>query len=350
MKETLGVAVVGCGYWGVNYVRVFSELAGARVEVICDSREERLREVGRRFPEASLETSLTDALQREGVDAAVICTGATTHHDVAARCLEAGKHVLVEKPIATTVDDAQALLDLATSQGVTLMVGHTFLYNAGVQKVKDYVDQGDLGQLRYLYARRTNLGPIRHDVNAIWDLAPHDISVFNHLLGGEPAWVSAVGIRALGSVREDAGFISLGYPGGVVGNIHVSWADPNKVRELVVVGSDKRVAFDDTNMLEQVRVFEKGVTLEQGEATSYGEYHLRMRDGDIISPKVTVSEPLKNQCQHFLDCVNQGAKPRTDARAGLEVVRTLAAIDRSTEQNGAPVSISTPTTSPAEAV
>lgn len=343
----IGIAVVGCGYWGVNYVRVFSELAGAHVAVICDSREERLREVGRRFPEAALETSLEDALRREDVHAVVVCTGATTHHDVTARCLEADTHVLVEKPIATTVDDAQALAELATSQGVTLMVGHTFLYNAGVQKVKDYVERGELGRLRYLYARRTNLGPIRHDVNAVWDLAPHDISVFNHLLGSEPKWVSAVGIRALGSAREDAGFISLGYPGGVVGNIHVSWADPNKVRELVVVGSDKRVAFDDTNILEQVRVFEKGVTLEPNEATSYGEYHLRIRDGDIVSPKVNVSEPLKNQCQHFLECVNQGTTPRTDARAGLEVVRTLAAIDRSIEANGAPISL---TSSPAEAV
>jgi predicted dehydrogenase len=337
--EDLGVVVVGCGYWGINYVRVFSEITGARVVAICDPRQDRLREVGRRFPEAILTTVLEDALQLEGVDAAIVCTGATTHYEVARRCVMAGKHVLVEKPVATTVTDAQALLDLAEAQGVTLMVGHTFLYNSGVRKVKDYIVRADLGHLRYLYSRRTNLGPIRQDVNAIWDLAPHDVSIFNYLLDSEPQWVSAVGIKILQNSREDVGFISLGYPGGIVGNIHVSWADPNKVRELVVVGSEKRVAFDDINVTERVKVFEKGVTAKQSEASSYGEYHFLMRDGDIVSPKVEVSEPLKNQCRHFLDCINQVKRPLTDGLAGLAVVRVMAAIDRSLEQNGVPVSV-----------
>jgi predicted dehydrogenase len=336
-EQTLGVAIIGCGYWGINYVRVFSELPGSRVTVICDSREDRLRDVGQRFPRAHLTTSLADALQLEGVDAVIVCTGATTHHKVAKRCLEAGKHALVEKPIATTVDDSQALIDLAKAQGVILMVGHTFLYNLGIQKVKDYIDRADIGHIRYLYARRTNLGPIRQDVNAVWDLAPHDVSIFNHLLNSEPQWVSAIGIRALGNAREDVGFVSLGYPNGIVGNIHVSWADPNKVRELVVVGSEKRIAFDDTNVLEQVKVFEKGVTPEQAEPSSYGEYHFLMRDGDVVSPKVEVSEPLKNQCNHFLDCVSLNTKPLTDGQAGLEVVRVMAAIDESIKQNGVPV-------------
>ncbi len=335
----LGIVIVGCGYWGINYVRVFHELSGARVVAICDPREERLREVGARFPEATLTTRLEEALQLEGIDAAVVCTGATTHYEVARRCLEAGKHVLVEKPVATTVAHAEALAQLAKQQDVTLMVGHTFLYNSGVQKVKEYIDRADIGCIRYLYARRTNLGPIRQDVNAIWDLAPHDVSIFNHLLGCEPQWVSAVGIRALGNHREDVGFISLGYPNKIVGNIHVSWADPNKVRELVVVGSEKRIAFDDTNVLEQIRVFEKGVTPQQAEPSSYGEYHFLMRDGDIVSPKVEVSEPLKNQCNHFLECVAQGTKPRTDGYAGLSVVRVMTAIDESVRKNGAPVAV-----------
>ncbi len=338
-EQTLGVAIIGCGYWGINYVRVFSELPGSRVTVICDSREDRLRDVGQRFPKAHLTTSLADALQLGGVDVVVVCTGATTHYEVARRCLEAGKHVLVEKPVATTVADAEALAQLAKQQDVTLMVGHTFLYNSGVQKVKEYIDRAEIGHIRYLYARRTNLGPIRQDVNAVWDLAPHDVSIFNYLLEDEPQWVSAIGIKALGNHREDVGFISLGYPNKIVGNIHVSWADPNKVRELVVVGSEKRIAFDDTNVLEQVRVFEKGVTPEQVEPSSYGEYHFLMRDGDIVSPKVEVSEPLKNQCTHFLECLRQGVEPRTDGWAGLAVVRVMVAIDASVKQNGAPVSV-----------
>lgn len=333
----LGVLIVGCGYWGVNYVRVLGELPGARVVAICDPREGRLREVGRRFPGVALCTALEDALTLAGVEAAVICTGATTHYEVAKRCLEAGKHLLIEKPVATSVADAETLTALAERQHLTLMVGHTFLYNAGVRRVKAYIDEGQLGRLRYLYARRTNLGPIRFDVNALWDLAPHDLSIFNALLGAEPAWVSAVGCRVLGNSREDVGFISLGYPDGLVGNIHVSWVDPNKVRELVVVGSEKRVVFDDTNALEQVRVFEKGV--QQAEASSYGEFHFQMRDGDIISPKIEASEPLKTQCAHFAECVMKGEQPLTDGYAGLAVVRAMAAIDASVAQNGAPVAL-----------
>jgi predicted dehydrogenase len=337
--HSLGVVIVGCGYWGVNYVRIFNELTGVRVVAICDERRGRLQEVGGRFPGASLETSLETALKVNGVHAVVVCTGATTHYDIARRCLEAGKHVLVEKPVATTVDDAEALVSLAAFQGVTLMVGHTFLYNPGVYVVKDYIDRADIGYVRYLYARRTNLGPIRHDVNAVWDLAPHDISIFNHLLNSEPQWVSAIGIRVLGNAREDVGFISLGYPNGIVGNIHVSWADPSKVRELVVVGSEKRIAFDDTNISEQVKVFEKGVTPQQVEPSSYGEYHFLMRDGNIVSPRVEVSEPLKNQCNHFLNCVNQRTKPLTDGHAGLAIVRVMSAVDESIKLNGAPVFI-----------
>jgi predicted dehydrogenase len=256
-------------------------------------------------------------------------------------CLRAGKHVLVEKPITTKGDEAIELIDFAQSRGLTLMVGHTFLYNPGIRKLKDYIQQGDLGRVYYLYARRTNLGPIRRDVNALWDLAPHDISIFNYLLHSTPKWVSAVGSRVLRNHREDVGFISLSYPNDIVGNIHVSWADPNKVREVVVVGSNRRITFNDVNILEQVRVFEKGVepVATQSEISNYGEYQLQIRDGDIISPRIEASEPLKNQCNHFLECVTQGSRPLTDGWGGYAVVRVMEAIDRSLALNGAPVEV-----------
>ncbi|MFL5735303.1 MAG: Gfo/Idh/MocA family protein [Chloroflexia bacterium] len=341
MEEQLGVAVIGCGYWGINYVRVMTELSGSRVVVICDQRMERLREVGQRFPNAKLTTDISEALQTEGVAAAVVCTEAKSHHGVVRSCLEAGKHVLVEKPITTTASDARDLIDLADANGVTLMVGHTFLYNPGVTKIKEYIRRGDLGRLYYLYARRTNLGPIRRDVNALWDLAPHDISIFNYLLDSVPAWASAVGAKVLKNCREDVGFISLGYPDNIVAHIHVSWADPNKVREAVIVGSNKRIVFSDLNTLEQVRVFEKGIApvAAESEISSYGEYQLQIRDGDIVSPRIEVSEPLKNQCIQFLECVAQGTRPLTDGWAGEAVVRVMEAIDRSIESNGVPIAV-----------
>ncbi|MEW5961320.1 MAG: Gfo/Idh/MocA family oxidoreductase [Chloroflexota bacterium] len=337
--EKIGVAVFGCGYWGVNYVRVFNELPEAEVVAICDVDALRLQEVGARFPGVRLTSKIDDVLQMDGIDAAVICTQASTHHHLASRCLAAGKSLLIEKPLTTTPAEAEELMALARANGVTLMVGHTFLFNAGVNKVKTYIEQNQVGQVYYLYAQRTNLGPIRRDVNALWDLAPHDISIFNYLLDSVPEWVSAVGVKALGNCREDVGFVSLGYRNGIVGHIHVSWADPNKVREVVVVGSNKRIVFNDLNTLERVRVYEKGVASAEAEATSYGEYHFLMRDGDIISPKVEVSEPLKNQCKHFLECVVQHRPPLTDAQAGLDVVRVMAAIDRSLENHGAPVAV-----------
>jgi predicted dehydrogenase len=339
MFDQVGIAVLGCGYWGINYVRVFNELPKSRVIVVCDRRSERLQEVGQRFSGVELTGEAEDVLRLDGVDAVVVCTEATAHHSVARRCLEAGKHILVEKPLTTSVTDAEELIALAESRGVTLMVGHTFLYNAGIRKVKAYIEQDEVGRIYYLYARRTNLGPIRHDVNALWDLAPHDVSIFNYLLDSVPRWVSAVGAKVLRNSREDVGFISLGYPDDVLGHIHVSWADPNKVREVVVVGSDKRIVFNDLSALERVRVFKKGITPVLPEASSYGEYHFLMRDGDIISPRVEISEPLKNQCSHFLECITQGSCPLTDGRDGLEVVRVMAAVDRSLDHKGAPVEV-----------
>lgn len=338
-NNQLGIAIIGCGYWGINYVRVFEELPETYVAVICDQRGERLAEVSKRFPHIGLTTQLKEALRDPSVDAVVVCTGAHGHYDVVLQALEAGKPVLVEKPMTTSVADGLELVDSAERRNLTLMVGHTFLYNAAVLKLKQLIDAETMGQLYYLYARRTNLGPIRHDVNAIWDLAPHDISIFNFLIGRMPQWVSAVGSPILGNCREDVGFISLHYDNNVVGNIHVSWADPNKVRELVAVGSNRRIVFDDTSSLERLKIFEKGVVLTDPEPESFGEYQYMMRDGDIISPRIPPSEPLKNQCRHFIDCVQNGTQPNTGARNGVEVVQILRAIDKSLAHNGAPIEI-----------
>lgn len=339
MNKQIGIAILGSGYWGINYVRVFEELAGVRVVTVCDKDINRLQEVKWRFPNITLTTELDEALAMDGVEAVVVCTPAKTHHKLTRRCLLAGKHVLVEKPITTTVADSEDLISLAKAKNLKLMVGFTFIYNSGIRKVRTFIDQARVGQVYYLYARRTNLGPIRRDVNALWDLAPHDISIFNYLLDSVPEWVSAVGVKALGNCREDVGFVSLGYPNGIVGHIHVSWADPNKVREVVVVGSDRRIVFDDLNALERVKIYEKGVTSTSDEATNYGEFQFEMRDGDIISPKVEVSEPLKTQCSHFVECITHDLMPFTDGQAGKAVVQVMEAIDHSLQHNGVPIDV-----------
>lgn len=346
MAKTFKVAIIGCGYWGVNYARVFEELPNVQLVAICDQRPARLEELANRFPKVHLTTAIDEVLQRADVDGVVICTSAITHFALASASIAQGKHLLIEKPLTTTSADAQELIRLAVKAQVTLMVGHTFLYNPGIQKVRDYLTATDMGPVYYLYAQRTNLGPIREDVNALWDLAPHDISIFNYLLNESPQWVSAVGTSVLKNGRADVGFISLGYESGVLGHIHVSWADPNKVRELVVVGANKRIVFDDLNALERVKIFEKGVAIVEPAAPNFGEFRLLLRDGDILSPRVAVSEPLKNQCLHFLDCATQNKRPLTDGLAGLQVVQVMEAIDRSLARQGAPITIQ-PITQPA---
>jgi predicted dehydrogenase len=334
----VGIAVVGCGYWGMNYVRIFNELVDSRVVAVCDQSAERLKEVSRRFPGVYLTTQVDDAASQPGVDAVVVCTEATTHFNVTRRLLLAGKHILVEKPLTTIAADAEKLIDLAESNSAILMVGHTFLFNAGVRKVKEYV-QHEGGRVYYLYARRTNLGPIRHDVNALWDLAPHDIAIFNYLLDSTPQWVSAVGGKVLRNCRDDVGFISLGYPDNILAHVHVSWADPDKAREVVVVKSDKRIVFNDLNGIEQVRVFEKGVSPVEQEPLNYGEFRFEIRDGDIISPRIEPVEPLKHQCRHFLECVRTGKRPMSSGVEGRDVVRVLEAVNRSIESKGLQVEV-----------
>jgi predicted dehydrogenase len=334
------VAVIGCGYWGMNYVRVLSELPDSRVTVVCDERASRLDEVARRFPDVQLTTSIEEALDDDTVEAAVICTQAATHRDIAGRALELGKHVLVEKPFTVDVAEADELIELAERVDRVLLTGHTFLYNGGVRSVKTLMDDGALGDLYYVYARRTNLGPFRADVNALWDLAPHDVAIFNYLLDDTPTWVSAVGARVLRNGREDVGFISLGYPSGLIGHIHVSWADPHKVREFVVVGSDRRIAFNDLDVVERVRVFDRGVKPDlDDEPTTFGEHHLQIREGDITSPVVSGTEPLKHLSGHFLHCIRRGDRPQTSGRDGRDVVAVMQAVEQSLANNGAPVTV-----------
>lgn len=332
------IGIVGCGYWGVNYVRVFNELPNSVVTQVCDQNNARLELVEQRFPTTHT-CPCIDELVKSDVDAVVIATPASAHFEVAKQCLENNKHLLMEKPITTNSDKAAYLIDLAHSRNRVLMVGHTFLFNDGVRATKQYLTSKKIGKVYYLHATRTNLGPIRGDVNAVWDLAPHDVSIFDYLLDEKPEWVSAIGGCVLGNGREDVGFISLGYPDDVIGNIHISWADPNKVREVVVVGSEMRIVFNDLDAQERVRVYNKGLVPVPDEAESYGEFHFLLRDGDIVSPMVKFGEPLKNQCSSFLECVQDGCCSFSNGETALEIVKVMEAIDQSMALHGAPVEV-----------
>jgi predicted dehydrogenase len=339
LGQPVRVALIGFGYWGPHYARVLDELPGVELTVVCDRDADRLARARERYPGVATCRDVDDVLGRADVDGVVIATPASTHQKLVQAALQSGRHVLVEKPMALDVAGCDALCSLAKRVGRTVMVGYTFLYNAGVRKMKDCMSSDAFGQVYYLHATRTNLGPIRQDVDAMWDLAPHDVAIFNYLLDQQPQWASAVGTSMLRTSRDDIVFATLGYPNDILGNIHVSWADPNKVREVVAVGSRRRVVFNDLNDVERVRFFERGVSAGDAVAGSYGEFKLLVRDGDIVSPRIEPSEPLKNQCIDFIQAITSGGEPLADGRFASGVVRALAAIEASMRCRGAAIAV-----------
>lgn len=338
MSKHSTIGIVGCGYWGRNYIRVFNQLPQSKVVGVADINSERLTEIQRDYPQLHLFQDYTALIQTCHPDALVVATQATTHYPIIRNALESGLHVLAEKPLTTKVSDAVSLADLAQATGRVLAVGHTFLYNDAIVKLKSLLTEGVLGQLYYLQATRTHLGPIREDVDAVWDLAAHDISIFNYLLNASPRSVTAVGGRYLRSDRVDVSFITLTYESGVIGNIHLSWIDSNKVRQIAAIGSRARVVVDDLNNLEKLRIYEKGISVQRSVA-DFGEFQYLLRDGDIVSPKLTLREPLKVQCQDFLDALHQQTLPRSTAATGVAVVSVLAAIEQSLHREGQPIEI-----------
>jgi predicted dehydrogenase len=338
------VAVVGLGYWGPNYVRVLAELAEAEPAYACDLDEARFESVRVRHPGLGFTTSLDEVLADDSVEAVVVSTPTSTHTDVALAALEAGKHVLCEKPLAQTVAECDRLIEAAERTGRVLMVGHTFIFNPAVQRMRELVESGALGQVLYCHATRTGLGPIRQDVNALWDLAPHDISILLHLTGAEPAEVSAAGESFLQQGTEDVVFVNLRLEGPVFTNVHLSWLDPYKVRKVTVVGDERMAVFDDISADEKLRLFDKGASYEgpaeEARDTDYGEYRAVVRDGDIVIPKLAAAEPLKEQMRHFLECCREGATPVTDGAAARRVVAVLEGATASLASGGAPVALS----------
>jgi predicted dehydrogenase len=334
--------VIGCGYWGPNLIRNFINLKAADVKICSDIDAGRLEHMKRLYPSLATTTDYKDIIKDESIDAVVIATPVSTHYTLAAEALEAGKHVFCEKPLTQSVEEGVKLVDLADEKGRTLMVGHTFVYTAAVNKVRDLINSGELGDIYYMSTARVNLGLFQEDINVVWDLAPHDVSIMNYVLGTRPVAVSAVGHSYIQPEIQDVAFVTMRYPGSILTNLHVSWLNPNKIRSTTVVGSRKMLVYDDISSLEKIRIYDKGVDVIPHYDT-FGEFQLSYRYGDIHIPKLDEAEPLKMECQHFIDCI-EGAEPQSSGRHGLEVLIVLDAIDRSMKRNGAEIEIEYPDT------
>jgi len=339
----LGIAIIGAGHWGPNLIRNFHDNPISRVGWVVDQNRDRLQEVSARFPDARLGVDVHDVLTDPAVDAVVVATPTSTHYSLAKAALEAGKHVLVEKPITRDVAQAEELCRVAQTVSRVLMVGHVFLYNEGVRRVRQLIAGGDLGRVYYISMVRTNLGPIRVDVNAAWDLAPHDLSIANYWLQSEPISAAATGGIWINPGIEDAIFATLRYPGDVLLNLHVSWLSPRKARDITVVGDERMATLDDLNLTEPLRIYDKRVTEDRttpGFIDTFASFRASVREGDITIPKIALGEPLKAQCDHFLECISSGTVPLTGGESGHAVVRALAAVEGSIRCHGQEVEVS----------
>jgi predicted dehydrogenase len=340
LSEQVSVGVIGCGAWGPNHARTFNAMPESRLVAASDVDNGSMQKLGAQYPGIRLVQDYRRLLEDDSIEAVVVATPTCTHYEIVKEALNAGKHVLCEKPLCKTEGESREVAEVAESRGAVLLVGHTFLFNPGLNKIRDLVLNRELGQFRYLSSIRTNLGPIRRDVNAAYDLAAHDIAIFNWLLDAEPEMVSAMGACFLQPAVEDVVLISMRYPGNVLANVQASWLDPKKVRQITVVGSRKMATWNDLELTTPVAVYEKGVDVQNG-TSDYGEFlRLAMWDGEVRLPKVHLEEPLKVQARAFLSAIRQKAPlDRSGPKFSIGVVRVLEAVNRSLLTNGQPISI-----------
>ena len=321
------IGVIGCGQWGPNQIRTFFFHPQTEVRRVCDKDKARLEAVRELYPAIQTTLNSADITRAADIDAVVITTPVSTHFAIAKEALLHGKDVLCEKPLTIRSGEARELIRIADKQKRILMVGHVFLFNPGVLKLKELIESRELGKNYYFHAQRTNLGPVRSDVNAVYDLASHDISIFNFLLGSTPKVLSAVGKCYLQRGVEDVAFVSLQYPGNILAHVHVSWLDPKKIRQITVVGTKKMMTWDDLSLSGPVEIYAKHVEPDRP-YRDYGEFHLLVKDGEVRIPSVKNEEPLKRQAAHFVDCLFSRKKPVSNGAFALRVVETLEAVEK----------------------
>lgn len=334
------VAVVGVGGWGKNLARNYSQIAQANLKYLCDLDEKKLNAVHRQFRAENITTRFDDLIADTELEAIIIATPGPSHYELCKKALRAKKDVFVEKPFVMSVEQAEEIVALAESQGRILMVGHLLEYHPVVQKLREMIQAGELGEIRYIYSQRLNLGTVRKDENALWNFAPHDISVILFLLDLKPTDVSARGQCYLQPGVEDVVFLAINFNGKAMGHVHVSWLDPHKTRRITIVGSKRMAVFDDLQATEKLKVYDKGAEVNT-EYDTFAEY-VGLRFGDITMPYIRVGEPLRDECEHFLACVRGRGAPISDGQDGRRVVAVLEAADQSLKENGKPIAIGMP--------
>jgi len=334
----LNVAVVGCGYWGPNLARNFNALSECTLKTLCDTDPARLAHMKQLYPEAQTVLECDSVFADPAIDVVVVATPARLHFEMAKKGLQAGKHTIIEKPMASSATQCRDLIDLAEQQDVTLMVGHTFIYSPTVRRIKEIVDAGDLGEILYVSSRRLNLGLFQTDINVFWDLAPHDISIILYVLDQMPTSLNCQGKAHMHPQIADVTNMTLDFAHGGFATIQSSWLDPNKIREMTFVGSRRMLVYDDVEPMEKIKIYDKRVETPPHYDT-FAEFHYSYHHGDTYSPYVKQVEPLKLECQHFLDCIRTGAKPDTAGIEGLRVVQILEAASASLKDGGAKVEI-----------
>ncbi|MEW6008493.1 MAG: Gfo/Idh/MocA family oxidoreductase [Candidatus Omnitrophota bacterium] len=342
----VNIGVIGCGHWGPNLVRNFVELPDVELKVLCDLDENKVKSLKKYYPSVNTVTDYKEILDNKEIDAVAIATPAKSHYALARECLLAGKHILVEKPLALSSSEGADLLQLSEKYKKVLMVGHTFLYNPAIRELKKYIKSKEIGDIYYIFSQRLNLGQIRRDVNAMWNFAPHDISIILHLIDEIPIRVNAKGLSCLHSDNEDIVFLNLDFKSGINAHIHISWLDPVKVRRMVVVGSKKMIVYDDISADSKIQIYDKGVDKINNSKNaqglgSFAEFQLKLRSGDIHIPRIDFYEPLKEECAHFIDCIKNKRVPLTDGKHGLMVVKILEVANNSIKQAGAPINFTT---------
>jgi predicted dehydrogenase len=330
----INIAVVGAGAWGKNHIRVFSEIPNVRLKYICDHDPSKLSPLKKTYPQSKTVEDLNPVLLDPEVRGVVVASSALSHSSLSKRILLADKDVLVEKPMALTLKDAEEMLEIAEKRGRILMVGHLLIYHPVVDRLKEMVASGELGKIYYIYTQRVNLGVIRQDENALLSFAPHDLSVILHLLQEQPVVVSAHGESYIQNGIEDVVFLSLRFSDGKMANIQLSWLDPHKLRKITIVGSKKMVVFDDMEASEKLKIYDRGV--ESPSYDTYGEY-LSLRFGDITIPSIKMVEPLRAEAEHFIQCIELKKEPKTGGQDGLKVVKLLIAAQQSLKEKGVPV-------------
>jgi predicted dehydrogenase len=338
-KKIVNVGVVGCGYWGPNLIRNFRALSDCKMKVICDQDVNRLKQLKALYPEVNTETVFEKVLADKSIDALIIATPVRFHYKMAKASLEAGKHTFIEKPMASSSAECEELNEIATKNGLTLMIGHTFLYSSPVRKIKEIVKSGDIGQIQYISSRRLNLGLYQKDINVAWDLAPHDLSIILYIMEQSPLSVNCRGNCHITPGIEDVTNMALTFPNNQLATVQNSWLDPRKVREMTIVGTRRMIVYDDVEPLEKIKIYDARVD-RPPHYNTFAEFTYSYHYGDIYVPYVKQEEPLKVECQHFIDCINTGASPISNGQRGLELVRILEASSKSLKANGAPIYLS----------